>query len=368
MATILYIEDEIDIRQTIVEELREAGFDTLEAANGREGLEAICNHKPNLVLCDVSMPKMGGHQLLQELRGTHPEHAEIPFVFLTAYGEKSQVIGGKEMGADDYLVKPVDHDELIATVRSRLTQVSRMGTFKDQEIHGMREEILQLLPHELRTPLNHIIGFSEMISEEMLGVIDNKQYVEYAENIHNSGLRLLDMIDNVLTLASALSGQLTPQLELCDIGDVVTLSVDDVRPRAQQKSCSIAPHFSVGSIKVVTDRKLLHQALIAVLDNAIKFSPDEGDVGVDLKADDNGLTISVRDNGIGMTSEQVKTALSPLSQVDKGITRTFDGLGNGLALAKCIVEAMGGEISIKSDAGEGSVVSLLFPQLKPIHE
>jgi len=365
MATILYIEDETDLRQNVVEELREAGFDTLEAADGQEGLEAIHSRKPNLVLCDISMPTMNGHELLQELRRSHPECAEIPFVFLTALGEKNQVIDGREMGADDYLVKPIDHDELIATVRSRLMQVSRMTDLKKHEVAGVKEEILQLLPHELRTPLNHIIGFSEIISQEMFGEIENKSYVEYGANIHRSGLLLLDMINNVLTLAAGLSGRLIPQPKPCNVSEIVTLGIDAIRQGPQSQRCSIVSNFSDVPIEAILDGDLLRQATTAVLDNAVKFSPEGADVSVNLEANNESILITISDTGIGMTPEQMKIALTPLSQVGKGLARGFEGLGNGLALAKCITEVMGGELSIESAPGAGTSVRLVVPTVMP---
>lgn len=120
MATILYIEDEADLRSLVVEELQEFGYETLEAANGVDGLHAILKHKPDLVLCDVTMPKMTGFELLSVLRKEHPEMASMPFMLLTALSGREDVVAGQKLGADDYLSKPVDFDLLMTTIRSRL--------------------------------------------------------------------------------------------------------------------------------------------------------------------------------------------------------------------------------------------------------
>ena len=120
MVKILCIEDEGDIRQDIIEELTDEGYKCFEAVNGEEGLQAIYDHRPDLVLCDINMPKMDGRQLLAELRTNHPGLASIPFIFLTAYGNKEDVISGLELGADDYLTKPIDFELLLVKLRSSL--------------------------------------------------------------------------------------------------------------------------------------------------------------------------------------------------------------------------------------------------------
>ena len=136
MATILIlcVEDEADIRGDIVEELRDAGYATVEAANGREGLEAMAEHKPDLVLCDITMPEMNGYEMLTSLRDNHPELADLPFVFLSALADRKDIIAGRQLGADDYVTKPVDFGMLLAMVESRLRQVTRMQTRKQRHL------------------------------------------------------------------------------------------------------------------------------------------------------------------------------------------------------------------------------------------
>jgi class 3 adenylate cyclase len=133
MALILCIDDEEPLRRLITAELRDAGYQTLEAADGRAGLAAIQTHAPDLILCDVNMPLMNGYELLSELRELHPHLAEAPFVFLSALADRRDIIAGKRLGADDYLTKPVDMEVLIATVESRLMQMARVARRFDAE-------------------------------------------------------------------------------------------------------------------------------------------------------------------------------------------------------------------------------------------
>jgi len=122
---ILCIEDEEDIRSMLVEELEDEGYEVLEAENGELGLAMITSNCPDLILCDVNMPVMGGRELLVELRENHPKYNDVPFIFLSAFADNKDVISGLELGADDYLTKPVDLDILLAKVNGVLNNSER---------------------------------------------------------------------------------------------------------------------------------------------------------------------------------------------------------------------------------------------------
>lgn len=134
MPKILCIEDEDILREDLVEELTEAGYEVFEASDGRSGHSAILDHTPDLVLCDISMPDMSGYELLVTLRDNHPEFDEVPFVFLSALADRKDVIKGKTLGADDYLTKPIDFELLLATLDSRLRQITRMTERKEEQL------------------------------------------------------------------------------------------------------------------------------------------------------------------------------------------------------------------------------------------
>ncbi len=125
---ILCIEDEEDLRRDLAEELFEAGYDVVEACNGKEALDQLVAIRPDLILCDISMPGLNGYDVLRSVQEKQPLNADIPFVFLSALGDPREVVEGKRLGADDYLVKPVDYDLLLATIDARLRQIARIRT------------------------------------------------------------------------------------------------------------------------------------------------------------------------------------------------------------------------------------------------
>lgn len=127
-ATILCIDDEAQLREDIVEELEDEGFRMLQACDGQEGLEQILRHRPDLVICDITMPRKNGYELLKEVRSDHGISAEMPFIFLSALADREHVIAGLRLGADNYITKPVDFDILRAKVTTCLGLVDRIRT------------------------------------------------------------------------------------------------------------------------------------------------------------------------------------------------------------------------------------------------
>ena len=141
---ILCIEDEIDLREVLVEEMRDAGYYVIEVSNGEEALVVLEHTQPDLILCDIAMPRMDGYQLLQHIRDNHPELAGVPFIFLTAQDRVGQIVHGKHAGADDYLVKPVNFDLMLATIEARLRQVQRLRSLMETETTQARTAVLKV--------------------------------------------------------------------------------------------------------------------------------------------------------------------------------------------------------------------------------
>jgi len=131
---ILCVEDEPDLRAQIVEEIQDAGYETVEAANGAQGIEAVLQYEPDLIICDITMLVMNGYEMLMALRERYPQYAEISFVYLSALGERDRVIAGRQLGADEYLTKPIDYEVLLTSIESRLAQMDRINETKRQTL------------------------------------------------------------------------------------------------------------------------------------------------------------------------------------------------------------------------------------------
>src|ERR1051325_4450925 len=196
MQKILVIEDTPDVRELITDTLRFNGFETIAAADGEAGIQAALSHLPDLILCDVQMPRKDGFEVLADLRG-RTATAAIPFVFLTGQADKFHMRQGMNLGADDFLAKPFMLGELMAAVNARLKKQKIVADLSNSKLEQLRDSISLALPHELMTPLNGIIGFSSILISDH-STLSSADIGEFAQHIHESAQRLQRVIENFL--------------------------------------------------------------------------------------------------------------------------------------------------------------------------
>lgn len=169
-ATILCIEDEDELRRDVADELVEAGYRVMEARNGQEALAGLERRLPDLVLCDISMPGIDGYGVLEAMRQRSAAFAEVPFIFLTALADPRQVVEGKRLGADDYLVKPIDYDLLLATVEARLRQIGRIRASREEAACEPVAASFDLTPAEIRVATAMLQGKTRVQIAAKLGI------------------------------------------------------------------------------------------------------------------------------------------------------------------------------------------------------
>ncbi len=221
--------------------------------------------------------------------------------------------------------------------------------------------------HELRTPLNAIIGFAEMISGEILGPIGEARYREFAGDILIAGRHMLDLVSNVLDMAKLSSDQYELTFEPEDIRQLVLKAATAVGNSPIGRGHAIALADGRCPEHVSVDARAVHQMLIHLLSNAVKFSPPEAPVEMTCTQTEAGeLWLSVADRGIGMTEEEIEAAVQPFRQIDSRLERKYEGLGIGLAIVSKLIAGHGGRLVIASMPGEGSRFSLVFPKERVI--
>ncbi|WP_143710244.1 sensor histidine kinase [Parvibaculum lavamentivorans] len=229
-----------------------------------------------------------------------------------------------------------------------------------------KTEFLANMSHELRTPLNAILGFSEAMQMELFGPLGHPRYVEYMHDIHHAGTHLLSLVNDILDLSRIeLEGMsLTPQR--IDFSGVCHNCLAIVRGRAERGGVQLIFECAPPFPEVETDERRLKQVLINLLSNAVKFTPAGGTVSLDVRpAPDGGGIIRIRDTGIGMSETEVEQALRPFWQADAGLDRSFEGAGLGLALVSELLQLMGGSITIESERGAGTLVTVGLPPSIP---
>ncbi len=220
---------------------------------------------------------------------------------------------------------------------------------------------LAAMSHELKTPLNAVLGFSEIIRDELLGPVGQSSYRDYAADIHSSGKRLLSIINDVLDVSRLEGGQITIDARITGVQDIAEQAVAMARSVTGEHRF-IALDIPVGLPSLNVDPRRIAQVLGNLLSNAIKFTPAEGGICLSARLrTDGGMNFMVIDNGIGMAQETIAAALEPFRQLDGSLARKFEGAGLGLSLARALCELHGGLLSIASAVGSGTTVTVSLP-------
>jgi signal transduction histidine kinase len=228
-----------------------------------------------------------------------------------------------------------------------------------------KSQFLATISHELRTPLNAIIGFSTIISSKLFGDISDK-YLEYSKDIHDSGVHLLEIINDILDLSKAEAGKLTLQIAPFNVVEAIKKSARLLQERANAGNINLSCNIPDELPYLVADRLRYMQIVLNLLSNAIKFTQAGGNVRIEIKCTegDNGEKLFhtiVKDTGIGMNEAEIKMAFQSFGQIDSGLDRKYEGTGLGLPLTKKLVELHGGTIHINSNPNNGTSVYVIIP-------
>ncbi|MBT6801897.1 MAG: PAS domain-containing protein, partial [Rhodospirillales bacterium] len=226
-----------------------------------------------------------------------------------------------------------------------------------------KTEFLANMSHELRTPLNAIIGFSEIMDNAIFGPMGEKRYEEYVQSINESGVHLLNLINDILDLSRIEVGQFELEDDAVDLCAVIETCLILTREEAGHSQTQI--HFTKPeAFPLFTgDERRLKQILINLLQNSIKFTPENGNVYISLNQEiGKGICLVVKDNGIGMSKEDIPRVMERFNQGESGLQQKYEGAGLGLPMVKNLVELHGGELLIASEAGKGTTVTVKLPE------
>ncbi len=230
-----------------------------------------------------------------------------------------------------------------------------------------KSEFLASMSHELRTPLNAIIGFSEVMNEEALGPMGSELYRGYAKDINESGLHLLSLINDVLDLSKIESGMEAVHEEILQVPIVVDSVVRLISQRAEGSGVALEQDLPENAPGLRADARKMKQILTNLISNAVKFTKAGGRVTIRARCESNGgYEFEIVDTGIGIAPKDIPKALTQFVQVDSFLSRQHQGTGLGLPLARTLVELHGGTLSLESEVGVGTSVTLRFPAARTV--
>lgn len=359
---ILIVEDEEDFQRLVEDQLKIAGYEVQSAPHGADALKTLGSFVPDVIVADVAMPVMDGFEFCKRVR-EHSEWVDIPFIFLSAHGDKLQMRAGMDVGADEYLTKPIDLDDLLFAIRSRLERVREVRRKYDSEIDAIKDDLFVYLPHELRTPLNAIKGFTELLLKDPLE-LPSERKKELLFRVQNGYNRLERILENILLLQELQSINARPEklgetakLAILDWKTLVSDIIKQYRPIADRKEVTLSTELRGGHYRFAVRHKFFRALIVELLDNAIKFTSAGGSVQVYVVGTKEGLEIRVCDSGPGIPPETRARIFTAFYQHDRK-TIEQQGLGLGLALVKKTVDLYKGSIVVGEWKDGGSEIRI----------
>lgn len=366
--TVLIVDD-VDANVLLLKLLiSKAGYKTLTAYNGKDALDIIIKESPDLILLDIMMPIMDGHEVARRLKEM-PDKAEIPIIFLSALNSTEDIVQGFKLGAADYVSKPFNKDELLTRINHQVSLIDAKRTISRQTeelkrtILG-RDKLYSVIAHDLRSPIASI----RMVMEVLINGIPKEQLESDMYDLLIMANRLTDdsftLLDNLLKWTKSQTGRLnTVYQDDVDIMNLVTGVVEVLRGVAKLKNIKINLHGSTSRIARL-DIDMAKTSLRNLLSNAIKFSYDESEVDVYVTEEEGRVVIDVKDNGSGINKDKQKLLFKPDTHFTSFGTGSEEGSGLGLLLCNEFVKRNGGTLWFTSEEGKGSVFSFDIPTPK----
>jgi CheY-like chemotaxis protein/anti-sigma regulatory factor (Ser/Thr protein kinase) len=357
LQTILLIDDDAPLTEILAAGLESKGYQVWSATNADDGWKQARAHLPDLTLCDIEMPGKDGRLLLQEMRAD-PELAARPFVLMTGKPGLANQRTAMDLGADDFLLKPFTLEELVRCVAARLQRAALSRRINERVLAELRLSLQPTLPHKLFTPLAGILGLSWLTGEGLESLSKDEIRRDLRE-IHDAGRLLYRSLRNYLLLMElAFEGFMRPTV-LLDSEMVVDGLIVGINTAGDQqhRAADIAREIAGASLRInPADLSLVAEELV---NNALSFSRQGTPVMVRSWSDGTALNLSVADVGRGMTARQLEQIAAVL-RLD-GSLRTQQDLGLGLILVKRLVQHLGGELRLESEAGKGTTSYVRIP-------
>ena len=361
---ILVVEDDAALLAGLRDILELAGFSVTTASNGLEGLAELETFTPDLIVSDIMMPKLDGYRFFEAVRA-RPEWISLPFIFLTAKGEKTDIRRGKQLGVDDYLTKPFEEEDLLVAIRAKLDRHAQLEADHNRKVADLKRTILNTLNHEFRTPLTYITTYTELLRDAGPDVTAD-ELIKYMRGLQSGSDRLRRLVEDFILLVEIQSGEARETYErrrdlVPDVRLLLQAVLTTYAARATARGVQLIADFPAALPPLVADHEYLSNAVSRLVDNAIKFSKREGGrVTLAARAAGDRLIIQVKDEGLGIRAEALERIFDVFHQIDRAKLEQ-QGSGSGLAIAHGLATLHGGTLTVQSEYGVGSTLTIELP-------
>jgi signal transduction histidine kinase len=389
-SNILIVDDQhanVDILESYLEML---GFTNLcPVTDSREVLPLMDTFQPDMILLDLMMPHLNGFEVMAQIRQKLPSDYVFPILVLTADITSEAKQKALSEGATDFITKPFDLTEVGLRIKNMLfstylqQQLKNQNQLLEEKVKERTSELLQMnhelilakdkaeasdrlktafiqnISHEIRTPLNGLIGFSNLMADETLSAEEKKKIIPM---MHLSGERLVKTIGDYVDIAKIVSGNMDVNKEQIGVTNLMYELMSRYQRLCSEKGLTLNANFPKNTdLTIQCDPVHLRSILWQLMDNAIKFT-SSGSISLILKEEGEHLSLKLTDTGIGIKEDELEKIFDLFMQRDVSSTRRHEGNGLGLSIVKGLLDLLGGDIRIESEAGEGTTVTLTIPK------
>jgi signal transduction histidine kinase len=377
MSRVLHIEDDPRNRLLVRKLLAAEGHEVIDATDGLEGIRCALTLRPDLVLVDLNIPGLDGYEVTLRLR-SEPSLSGVPIVAITAEGDRDTSFA---VGCDGFIQKPIDARSFASIVRRFLSghrepytssadatgerlrlqshrivahleqKVAELSSTNERlrEVERLRTEFYRNISHELATPMTPIVGYLRMLMDEELGPL-NKPQAKAMRAMDDCVRRLRSTLDNLIDVTGLETGKMRFFHREYDFLDTVRRALAAYADAFAERQLALLEEMPRGPLPAYGDSDRLARSMSQLLDNACKFTPPGGIVGVRVRVLEAHYEVLVADSGVGVPPERAERVFDPFYQVDGSPTRAHGGVGVGLAIARRVARGLGGDVKLASGA------------------
>jgi two-component system sensor histidine kinase/response regulator len=362
---VLIVDDSAMARRQISFFLKKDGYEVYEAKSGEEALWLVNEVDPEIILMDVSMDGMDGMETCRRLK-EDPDNSTLPIIFLSAKGEREEIVCGFKSGAIDYIVKPFHPAESLTRIRTHL-RVKKLAELREKHIlelkhlNKTKDRVLRIASHDLRNPVAAIAGLAEFLKADCDNLTEGQK--EIVDCIDEAGRSVVLLLNELLDISAIDGGHMELNRESINLCRLVHNLVPLFRGEAERKNLSLSFYCEDDLPEISIDRQQIRRVVDNLVSNALKFTPSGGSVLVKVLAADGGMCLAVEDNGPGIPEAEIDRLFVEFGRTSNVPTGGEKSTGLGLSICQRIVSAHGGSVSFENLPGGGACFRVILPMM-----